>query len=330
MKLVGSAAVLAGLAFALPAMSATNPWYQAYEDKVCAKGCQDYQYFLASRDTIWDLTYGYGSPATELGQTGPMSYAAPSSEAFLYPALGSTTLWLRHGARFSVQSLKFGPIWTDFLDSPVTSNPIAERIRAGEEFSYSSPEGREYYSWLASDSTPYTGPLFEVIGYRDGNKVATTLLSLDETAWDVAGGFRFGGSREQWPGGSTSVFSGGYVTKRSTTFHLDSEFADLDQLVIFAMDGYRPLDSSFFQRNFAITGEASTDFSAKYHCSYKVDVGDYCAAQSHLLRVGVTPASGPLPQTGNSPATVPLPASLWLSALGLAALVSAGRMRRPA
>ena len=330
MMLLGPAALLAALFFALPAASATNNWYQAYEDKVCASGCQDYQYFLASQDSIWRSTYGHGSPSYDLRQTGPMAYAPPSSESFLYPALGSSTLWLRNGARFSVQSLKLGPIWTDFLNTPANWNPIAERIQAGESFSYSSPEGREYYSWLATESTPYTGPLFEVIGYRDGTEVATTLLSLDVAAWDVAGGFKYHGSRSYWPGGSTSVFAGGYVTKGNTTFHLGPEFADLDRMEIFAMNGYRPLVSSFFQRNFAITGESAIHPSALYHCSYKVDVGDYCAAQSHLLRVGVTPASGPLPQSGNTPATVPLPASLWLSVVGLVALVGVGRLRREA
>ena len=328
---LGPMALLAALLFALPAVSATSNWYQAYEDKVCASGCQDHQYFLASQDTIWNSTYGYGNPSYGLGQTGAMAYAPPSSESFLYPALGSSTLWLRNGARFSVQSLKLGPIWTDFLNTPATSNPIAERIQAGERFSYSSPEGREYYSWLATESTPYTGPLFEVVGYRDGTAVATTLLSLGEAAWDVAGGFKHGGTREHWPGGSTSVFGGGYVTKGNTTFHLASQFVDLDQLVIFAMDGYRPLvpSTTFFQRNFAITGESAMYPSAIYHCTYKVDVGDYCAAQSHLLRVGVTPASGPLPPIGN-PATVPLPAGLWLSAVGLVVLVGVGRLRRQA
>lgn len=300
---------------------------RAYEASRCSGNnvCPDFQYFLGN-----SYTFNYGQSAA-FGQTGAQAFAPPSTESIIYAGASPTALWMRNDARFSVQTLKFGPIWTDFLGTPTTTNPIFERLKAGETFRSGSPEAQEYYDWLASDSTPYTGPLFQVAGFRAGVEVATTLLSLDEMDWDVDAGFRHGGQGANPPGGrADTIFGGGYATSGFTKFTLGSEFVDLDRLFILPLDGYDPFipNSSFFQRNFILTGGVWWDRTAQYHCAYKVGRGDYCASQGQLVRVGVTPFGVPLPSPGNTPAAVPLPASLWLALLGMASLWGLGARPR--
>ncbi|MCA8881391.1 MAG: VPLPA-CTERM sorting domain-containing protein [Rhodobacteraceae bacterium] len=170
---------------------------------------------------------------------------------------------------------------------------------------------REFSDWL-SEWRPYTGPLFDVLGYRNGSVVSRTQLSLGESKSDVWDFSNYRGPGYYWESYAQ--------TKRPTKFDLGQAFEDIEFLEIMPLGAFTYRGGSYFpgfagafpHNQWSYYSKYST-FGLPYSCPEFYD-SSICYVEGQISRIGVAP------NRAGSPQVIPLPASFALLGGALIAL----------